>query len=227
MQIHIYHCLEGAKKAHGLTVLFDVFRASNTIIASLTSGAEFLLPVGDLEDAYHLKEHHPNHLLLGERNGVPPEGFDGDNSPAKAAAMDLKGKAIILTTSAGSQGIVHATQVDQLLIGSFANAEAIARYIRSRQPEVVSLLAIGLKATEPAYEDEACARYLQDLLTCNLSDFQDIHTELMSCEGADRLRRLHQTEDLKFCTTLNSHSTIPVFDQANQRIIELSQLSRF
>ena len=218
MQINIYRCLKGAQKARGLTVLFDVFRASNTIIACLAGGAEFVLPVGDLEEARRLKTQHPTYILLGERNGNPPEGFDGDNSPAKVEAMELDHKRIILTTSAGSQGIVHANQADQLLIGSFANAAAITAYIRTQEPEIVSLIAIGLNAIEPAHEDEACAQYIQQLLDTQINDFTKIQESLLTCNGADRLRRLHQNEDLQFCTTLNSHAIVPAFDRLSRRL---------
>ncbi|NND06053.1 MAG: 2-phosphosulfolactate phosphatase [Saprospiraceae bacterium] len=221
MQIKIYRCLEGAQKARGLTVLFDVFRASNTIIACLAGGAEFVLPIGDLDEAHRLKKQHPGYMLLGERNGIPPKGFDGDNSPAKAACMDLEHKKIILTTSAGSQGIVHANQADLLVIGSFANAKAITEYIRAQQPEIVSLLAIGLNAIDPAHEDEACAQYIQQLLDTQDSEFAKIQEDLLACNGADRLRRLHQHEDLLFCTTMDSHPIVPVFDALSGRITKL------
>ncbi|HZJ36452.1 MAG TPA: 2-phosphosulfolactate phosphatase, partial [Gillisia sp.] len=125
MKIEINRCLEGAKTADGITVVIDVFRASNTILACLAGGAEYIIPVGALKDAYGKKKENPDHLLFGERGGIPPEGFDHDNSPAKATKLDLNGKKIILTTSAGSQGIVYSKNADEILIGSFANAREI------------------------------------------------------------------------------------------------------
>ena len=143
MKIEINRCLEGTKTADGVTVVIDVFRASNTIIACLAGGAEHIIPVGELKDAYRLKRENPDHLLFGERGGIPPEGFDHDNSPAKATKLDLKKKKIILTTSAGSQGIVHSKNAEEILIGSFANADAIVEYIKNKNPEKINLLAIG------------------------------------------------------------------------------------
>src|SRR5680860_751918 len=103
MNINIYECLKGEKIATGITVIIDVFRASNTIISCLASGAEYILPVGELKKAYQLKKENQDYLLFGERGGLPPEGFDYNNSPAKATKLDLKNKKIILTTSAGSK----------------------------------------------------------------------------------------------------------------------------
>src|SRR6056297_3662779 len=82
MDIRIKSCIEDAREAEGLTVIIDVFRASNTIIACLGQGAEYVIPVGSLEKAYRLKEQHPDHLLAGERKSLPPEGFDFGNTPA-------------------------------------------------------------------------------------------------------------------------------------------------
>lgn len=146
MQVHINSCLEGARRAHGVAVIIDVFRASNTIIACLDQGADYIIPVDDLDAAYNLKKEHPDHLLIGERGGLPPDGFDYGNSPSVLSDEDLTGKKIIFTTMAGSQGIVNASDADEVLVGSFANADTIVDYVSGKKPEVVSLVPIGFEA---------------------------------------------------------------------------------
>lgn len=218
MEINIKRYLSGAKESKGIAVLFDVYRSSNTIIACLESGADYLIPVGDLKEAYDLKKKYPDHFLSGERGGIPPKGFDFDNSPEQASQRDLNGKKIIITTSAGSQGIVNAKNVDQLLIGSFANADAIVQYIENRNPQYVSLIAIGNEAKELALEDEECANYIQDKLLKKDVDFEQVKIKILNCDGANRLRRLNQKKDLDFCTKLNSSNTIPIFDRKHHII---------
>jgi len=220
MEINIKKYLDGAKESVGIAVVFDVYRSSNTIIACLESGADYLIPVGDLPEAYGLKKKYPDHLLSGERGGIPPKGFDFDNSPEHASHRNLKGKKIIITTSAGSQGIVNAKNVDQLLIGSFANAEAIIQYIEKKNPKHVSLIAIGNKAIKPATEDEECAKYIQDKLLKKPVNFEQIRAKILDCDGANRLRRLNQEKDLDYCTKLNISNTIPFFDREHNRIIK-------
>jgi 2-phosphosulfolactate phosphatase len=73
MKIDIKSCIQGAKEAEGITVIIDVFRASNTIIACMAQGAEYIIPVGALEDAIALKKQFPDHLLFGERKGLVAE----------------------------------------------------------------------------------------------------------------------------------------------------------
>ncbi len=223
MTIKIKKYLEGARESEGITVMMDVFRASNTIINCLAAGVEYIIPVGDLEDAYKLKKDHPDHLLFGERNGIPPKGFDYDNSPAKSAQSNLKGKKIILTTSAGSQGILNSENADEILVGSFANAQSIVNYLWLKKPEKVSLLAIGNNAIEPATEDEECAKYFKSKLTGIETDFDQIKAKILKSDGADRLKRLKQDEDLKLCLKLNISDIIPKFDRKTGRIYKLKE----
>jgi 2-phosphosulfolactate phosphatase len=41
-------------------------------------------------------------------------------------------------------------------------------------------------------------------------DFAGVRDRVLSSSGADRLRRLGQTDDLEWCTTLDSHDVVPV-----------------
>lgn len=143
MNIQILELAEGAKKAEGLTVIIDVFRAFSTACYAIEQGAGRIIPVGDIEVAYQLKEQHPDWLLIGERGGVKQPGFDFGNSPSQIVDADLREKTIVHTTSAGTQGIVLASKADEIITGSFVNADAIVRYIRKRNPAHVSLVANG------------------------------------------------------------------------------------
>ena len=220
MEINIKNYLTGAKTASGITVVIDVFRASNTIISCIAGGAEYVLPVGELSEAYRLKKENPNHLLFGERGGIPPEGFDYGNSPAQATKIKLKGAKIILTTSAGSQGIVYSKNADEILIGSFANAQAIIDYLKNKQPVEITLLAIGNKAIEPATEDEECAEYIKSRLEGKLKDMNRIKEKILKSKGAERLRRLGQGDDLDFSLKLDIYRVIPRFDRKTGKITD-------
>lgn len=226
MKIRINRCLEGAKTADGITVVFDVFRASNTIIACLASGAKYILPVGALKDAYKLKSEKPDHLLFGERDGLPPKGFDHGNSPVRSTELDLNNKKIILTTSAGSQGIVYSKNADEILIGSFANAQSIIDYLKNKDPQKITLLAIGNKAIEPATEDEECAKYIKSQLEGIHIDIDQIKNKILKSDGANRLRRLGQEDDLEFCLKLNTYNIIPKFERKTGKIIEIKKVNK-
>jgi len=218
MEVQIKSCIEGARQARGLTVIIDVFRSSNTIISTLAQGADFVIPVGSLEDAYRLKKVHPGHLLIGERKSHPPKGFDFGNSPSKAASKDLKNKQVILTTSAGTQGIVAATGADEILIASFANAGSVLEYIRQKNPSYVTLAPMGFESSEKAEEDEQCALYLKEQLEEQPSNFGAMKEKIVNSKGADRLRSIGREDDLQYALQLDVHHFVPRYNLDNQRI---------
>lgn len=164
MEIKILQLIEGAKKAVGLTVIIDVFRAFSTACYVFDKGAEKIIPVGKLETAYSLKEKNPNYLLMGERKGKMLSGFDYGNSPYLIQEKEFTGRTVIHTTSAGTQGIVNAINAQEIITGSFVNAEAVADYIIKKSPVKVSLVCMGYAGIEPADEDIFCAHYIKSLV---------------------------------------------------------------
>jgi 2-phosphosulfolactate phosphatase len=184
MNINILHLIEGARQARGLTVIIDVFRAFSTACYAVRNGASQIIPVGDVELAYKLKEKNPDYVLMGERQGKMLPGFDYGNSPTDIQSVDFSGKTVIQTTSAGTQGFANAKDADELITGSFVNAEAIAAYIRKKSPAQVSLVCMGTWAVRPADEDTLCAEYIAGRLNNQLIDHQKIYTQLKSSKTA-------------------------------------------
>ena len=164
MNIQILHLLDGAKAATGLTVIIDVFRAFSFECYLTASGVREILPVGSEALSRSIKEDNPDYLLAGERHGDKLPGFDFGNSPAQTEGLDLAGKTVVHTTSAGTQGIENALNADEIITGSLVNAAAIARYIRRQNPAEVSLVCMGLAGKEETEEDTLCARYIRSLL---------------------------------------------------------------
>ena len=167
MKIELLHLLEGADQAKGLTVVIDVFRAFSLECYLFSRGAEKIYAVGAEETARQMKTEHPDYVMVGERGGVILPGFDYGNSPSQTEGADLMGKTVIHTTSAGTQGLVHASAAgaEEILTGSLVNASAIASYIRKKNPAEVSLVCMGICGKDPAPEDELCGRYIRSLLT--------------------------------------------------------------
>lgn len=164
MDIKILHLIEGARQAEGLTVVIDVFRAFSLECYMYACGAKKVLPCGTVEEAFALRDRHPEYILCGERNGIKVEGFDYGNSPSEFEHLRIDGKTVIHTTSAGVQGLVNVPGADEVITGALVNAAAIARYIRSRDPEKVSLVAMGWNGVKRTEEDELCAEYIRSLL---------------------------------------------------------------
>lgn len=174
MRIERLSLISGAKRARGLAVVIDVFRACTTAAWVMANGAERIIPIGDLEKALDLKRLHPDWLLMGEREGRRVEGFNYGNSPFEIRDVDFSGRTVIQTTGAGTQGVVNATGAEELLLGSFVTAGAIVEHIRRAKPNVVSLIAMGSVGVERSTEDELCASYIEESLTGAIPYFEEM-----------------------------------------------------
>ena len=164
MDIKILQLIEGAREARGTTVVIDVFRAFSLEAYMLSAGVEAVYPIGEVERAYKMKEDHPDYILAGERGGAILPGFDTGNAPSELYKLDLVGKTVVHTTSAGTQGVANATGASEILGAGLVNARATAKYIQSTGTETVSLVCMGLEAKEPTEEDTLCARYIKAIL---------------------------------------------------------------
>ena len=167
MEIRILQMLEGAKKAEGITVVIDVFRAFSVEAYLFAKGAKKVIPVADENLAYRLKAEHPEYLLVGERGGKMLPGFDAGNSPSQLLGIDVQGKTVVHTTSAGTQGLFGAAGADRIFGGALVNAAATAKYIKQSGAECVSLVAMGLAGISPTEEDDLCAAYIKSCIEGN------------------------------------------------------------
>lgn len=212
MQIKILQLIEGAKVARGLTVVIDVFRAFSLECYLFSQGAKEIIAVGDIQLAYQLKENNRDFILIGERNERIPEGFDYGNSPTHILNVDFSNKTIIHTTSAGTQGLVNATNATEIITGSFINAEAIVNYIKKQNPENVSLVCMGYSTLRPSEEDTFCAEYIMNSLQGKKSNFSEMLETIKKTSGQrlfDKANQAHSPEsDFYLCTDLNKFNFV-------------------
>ena len=203
-KINILHLIEGAKQAEGLTVIIDVFRAFSLECYLYDMGVKEIRPIGSVEDAFVLNKELPGSVLIGERHGKKCEGFDFGNSPSTVRPEEVKGKTILHTTSAGTQGIVNATGASEIITGSLVNAKAVAEYIKKSQPDTVSLVCMGYAGVRPAAEDELCAEYIKSLVEgVELPDFEQRIADLQKHGGEhffdEEQQEVYPKEDFFMC----------------------------
>jgi 2-phosphosulfolactate phosphatase len=207
MKIEILQLLEGAKDALGLTVIIDVFRAFSTACYAIDRGAMKIIPIGEIEEAYRIKTESPEYVLIGERNEQKPPGFDFGNSPAQLLNGNLIGKTIIHTTSSGTQGIANARNADEIITGSFVNANAIVKYIQQKQPKKVSLVCMGYACEYPTDEDTLCAEWIKNELENKPNNFAEMVETIRLGSGARFFDPEKQSwspqADFELCLDLN------------------------
>lgn len=171
-----------AGEARGVAVVIDVLRACTTICYAFAGGADIIIPVAKVEDAFLMKKIYPDALLIGEREGLKVTGCDFGNSPTDIQAANLTGKTVIMTTSAGTQGMVGAVNADEIITGAFVNAGAIVSYLQKKNPEEVSFIQTDDRWDDN--EDATFAHYVVDRLEGKKPDFAAIYTHLYAHPGA-------------------------------------------
>lgn len=185
MDIQILQLLEGARQAEGLTVVIDVLRAFSLECFLAQWGAAELRPVGALEEAFAWRERDPSALLIGERGGAKCEGFDFGNSPTGIPPEAIRGRRVIHTTSAGTQGVTGAVHATEILTGSLVNAGAVAAYVRQQSPARVSLVCMGNAGVREAPEDLLCAEYIRSLILDEPIPDLEAQIRVLRCHGGE------------------------------------------
>ncbi len=207
MEIRRLSTVAGAREARGLAVIIDVFRAFTTAAHVMANGAERIAPVLTVEESFRLKALHPEWLQIGEEGGIMVEGFDYGNSPYDASLADFTGRTVIQRTGAGTNGVVNARGAEERVLGSFVMAEAIVRYIKKEDPDVVSLVAMGNVGVEPNEEDESCAEYIEGRLRGEKPDFNEMRRRIRAApSGAkffDPARPQFREEDFHLALELD------------------------
>ena len=192
-----FTALKGRDLRETVCVVFDVLRATSTMVTALANGAVAAIPVEEIAEALALRKRQPKLLLAGERNGVRIEAnltgsiaFDLGNSPREFTRERVGGRMMVITTTNGTRALRACTQAKRVLIGSFLNLRATAEFVEREGSDQLLLVCSGTH-DETAYEDVLAAGALCDLIwpRWNGSTIAD------SAQMARRLYRLEQ-EDL-------------------------------
>jgi len=195
-------------------VVFDVLRATSSILTGLASGVEAIIPVRTVEEARARKLKEPDLLLAGERGGLPPEGFDLGNSPEEFEK--LTGRRVVMTTTNGTAAIESMRTASKVLIGALLNIDALADYLFTHPPKRLLLVCAGT-GEEFSLEDAVAA----GALVARLSDDQrlsdsaiitrslyeqvgdDLNEWLRQTQNGKHLRKIGKDADITWCARLS------------------------
>jgi 2-phosphosulfolactate phosphatase len=165
-------------------VVFDILRATSTIVTALAHGATGIRPVRTIQEALALKEKHPGALLGGERNGDRIEGFDLGNSPLDYRET-VRDREIITTTTNGTIALRAVEAAPAILAASFLNIGAVAQRLTPHTYREILLICAGT-FREAALEDILAAGMLISLLPpYSLSDSAQLALALYQKEQSD------------------------------------------
>ena len=186
MKIKMESLIPGAREAEGVVVIIDVFRCFTTEAVAFERGAEKIILVSEVSEALELRRVGVGDILMGEVGGSKPECFDYGNSPHELKGTDLQGKTIIQSTRAGTVGVAAAKGAHEIYGGSLVVANATVSAILRSDPDVVTLVAMGLEGKIKSDEDEQCALYMRNLLQGRNPDIKAVTALILSGEESQK-----------------------------------------
>ena len=229
-QAQIHTCFSPAlfpyfKDPDAIVVVADIFRATSAICTAFHHGVEKMIPVAGVEEAMEYKKM--GFLAACERNAIKIEGFDFGNSPFHYMDESIRGKTIAISTTNGTQAIAVAKDSFCIVIGSFLNLQALANWIKEQQRNVIILCAgwknkfnledtlfAGALAEELMKKEEIvthCDATLSSVYLYELAK-KDLFSFLGNSSHRIRLKNLDLEKDIRYCLSLNTFDTIPVYN---------------
>ena len=207
MRIETFDHVAGAREARGIAVVIDVFRAFSVAAYAFDAGAARVIPAGEIEEAFALGRRFPGAVLAGERHARKLPGFDIGNSPTEIRATGLRGRVLVHTTHAGTQGLMNASGADEVLTGAFVNISAVCRYLQARAPAQVSLVRMGHEARERCAEDDLYAQCLRLMLLGEPAPLAEVRERLREAPAAakffDPACDWAPRDDFDYCTDVD------------------------
>jgi 2-phosphosulfolactate phosphatase len=165
-----YEAFKSALLTDAVCVVFDVLRATSSMVTALYHGALDIYPVRSVAEALRLKQLQPDCLLAGERNGLRIRAettgsidFDLGNSPREFTPSIVAGKNIVITTTNGTRALQACRGASATLVCSFLNLRATAEYVSGLEAPALLLVCSGT-GDHLAYEDVLCAGAFVDLM---------------------------------------------------------------
>src|ERR1043165_3448730 len=140
-------------------VVFDVLRATSSMVTALANGAEAIIPVSEITEALEVKRKNPSVLLAGERDGLRIQSnltgsidFDLGNSPREFTADKVERRKIVITTTNGTRALRSCAHAKTVLISSFLNLKKTVELLETEKPSRLLVICSGT-FEQAAYED--------------------------------------------------------------------------
>jgi len=148
-------------------VVFDVLRATSTMMTALANGAARIIPVAEIEEALAFR-NDPGVLLAGERDGLRIVAhqaggvdFHLGNSPREFTPAAVRDKTIVITTTNGTRALRACAGAKAIMIGSFLGLGALTEWIRQIRPPHLLIVCAGT-IDQTSYEDTLAAGALSE-----------------------------------------------------------------
>jgi 2-phosphosulfolactate phosphatase len=158
-----FEALSQRDLSNATCVVFDVLRATSSMVTALANGAKAIIPVASIPEALGLRERDPAVLLAGERDGLRIRrdltgsiDFDLGNSPREFTRETVLDRTIVMTTTNGTRALRAALKSKAILVSSLLNLSATREHLLKNLPDHLIVICSGT-FEEAALEDTLAA----------------------------------------------------------------------
>jgi 2-phosphosulfolactate phosphatase len=228
--------------ARSVCVVVDVLRASSSIVTLLERGAAAVVAAAGIEQARALSRRLPEHILCGEKDGLPPEGFAYGNSPSEFSRIDFAGRSVILATANGTRILAALADAPALLVGCLLNrtavAEAAVAVARDRGLDIAVVCSAAYGGSTFVLEDalgagaivDAALRQPQPPRALDAARFArdafvaagDTGEAVRSAYHAGDLVKMGLGEDVAYCGRLDVSDVAPLVERGEDGVLVIS-----
>ncbi|HIK43833.1 MAG TPA: 2-phosphosulfolactate phosphatase family protein [Leptolyngbyaceae cyanobacterium M65_K2018_010] len=234
MKLFLYHIPEEVPDhtTPDCAIAIDVLRATSTIAAALEAGAEAIQVFSDIDELLSVSATWPQDKCLraGERGGAKVEGCDLGNSPLDHSVETSEGKRLFMSTTNGTRCLKRIEHAPTVITAALTTRKAVVDFLLAHTPETVWLVGSGWEGTY-SLEDTVCAgAIIHGIMTATGQSFKDLAgndaaiaavslylqwqdqlLELMHyASHGQRLLRLDNEADLKYCAQLDVLDVVPI-----------------
>lgn len=174
---------ENNQKQLYIVVVIDVFRAFSTAAYVLDRSPASYIFSKNTTTIVKIASQHEQPLLIGKPEIGANLIYHIPNSPTRSLQTEVTGKNVLHRTEAGAKGVLLAKDADIVLVTSFVNSGATARYIRKFPKAKVIIMPMGHEGNTPTLEDNLCGQYIVALINGKLFDIQQFLPELKQGSG--------------------------------------------
>ena len=210
-----------------VAVVIDVLRASSSVVQALEGGYERVLCCDSIERAEQLRG--PGRVLAGERDCVPPPGFDLGNSPSGFARP--RGREVVLATTNGAPTLVAAAAAaERVVVAAMSNLQAVVALVSCADVQLVCAGTDG----RPGLDDTYVAGRIAELLEGDRTDgtlmaqslvarYASPLAALEASQAARNLRAVDLESDIEDCAQDSVFGVVPTVTSVGDGMVEVGR----
>ncbi len=208
-------------------LVVDVLRATSVVAVLLNRGIRRIYPTATIEEGLALRDKFVGEgtevILVGERGGLPPAGFDAGNSPTAIETTTSKAQIAIQATTNGTPALLACIGAPLVMPAAVLNATAVTTAALQANRDILIVCA-GLRGGFGEDDFLAAGLLTDSLVTAGatpgtqaraaLNLYASAHTDLAAAfrrtEHGIATAKLGFDQDIVLCATRDRHAEVAI-----------------